>query len=114
MALVKTPVEFTDNGVNNDGPGTEAHESASGGDDGDDGNSTKITEGTQDIETTRCNEDAVCFRWKLHEKFLLFGKDLQVVMEVKTWEDASADYGSIDLHYIEIHTDSGAYFKDGK
>ena len=43
----------------------------------------------------------------------MFDRSLPLVMEVITWQNAPEDYGSIELHYAEIHTDSQAYYKDG-
>ncbi|KAH7030124.1 hypothetical protein BKA57DRAFT_228090 [Linnemannia elongata] len=60
-------------------------------------------------------DDDVCFRWKLHEKLVLFGEEVEptlLVMDVKTWQGEPDDYGSIELHYTDILTDSSAYYKD--
>lgn len=65
------------------------------------------------IET---ENDDICFRWKLHEKLVLFtdAQPITFAVEVKTWQDQPLDYGSIEFHYSEILTDSVAYYKDGK
>lgn len=60
-------------------------------------------------------DDDVCFRWKLHEKLVLLGEEVELtllVMDVKTWQGEPDDYGSIELHYTDILTDSSAYYKD--
>ncbi|KAF9081407.1 hypothetical protein BGX29_010258 [Mortierella sp. GBA35] len=33
-------------------------------------------------------------------------------MEARIWQDAAADYGSIELHYAETLTDPQAFYKD--
>ncbi|KAG0314981.1 hypothetical protein BGZ97_008771 [Linnemannia gamsii] len=65
------------------------------------------------IET---ENDDICFRWKLHEKLVLFtdAQPITFAVEVKTWQDQPLDYGSIEFHYSEILTDSVAYYKDGE
>ncbi|KAF9949641.1 hypothetical protein BGZ72_008601 [Mortierella alpina] len=63
--------------------------------------------------------EATCFRWKLHEKLILPSqkeekkedKSTMIVMEVKTWMSEPEDYGSIELHYIEIISDLKALYK---
>ncbi|KAG0282581.1 hypothetical protein BGZ96_000325 [Linnemannia gamsii] len=61
------------------------------------------------------DNDEPCFRWKLHEKLALFGegaKPTLLVMDIKTWQGEPSDYGSIELHYTDILTDSRVYYKD--
>ncbi|KAF9270910.1 hypothetical protein BGZ88_007243, partial [Linnemannia elongata] len=51
----------------------------------------------------------------LHEKLVLLGEEVEptlLVMDVKTWQGEPDDYGSIELHYTDILTDSSAYYKD--
>ncbi|KAF9981412.1 hypothetical protein BGZ75_007333 [Mortierella antarctica] len=64
-------------------------------------------------EATHFDPDDQCFRWKLHEKLILPAqkeekmedKSTTIVMEVKTWMSEPEDYGSIELHYVEIISD---------
>ncbi|KAF9961610.1 hypothetical protein BGZ72_002924 [Mortierella alpina] len=65
-------------------------------------------------EATNIASDDKCFRWKLHEKLILPAqkeeekrddKSTMIVLEVKTWLGEPADYGSIELHYVEIISD---------
>ncbi|KAF9079161.1 hypothetical protein BGX23_004875, partial [Mortierella sp. AD031] len=79
-----------------------------------DGERAQVAESTQASNPTRTASAASCFLWKLHERYILFDRSLPLVMEVRTWQNAPADYGSIKLHYAEVHTDSQAYYKDGK
>ncbi|OAQ30960.1 hypothetical protein K457DRAFT_124668 [Linnemannia elongata AG-77] len=54
------------------------------------------------------------FRWKLHEKLVLFTTEAQSItfaVEVMTWQDQPSDYGSIEIHYADILTDSREYYK---
>lgn len=63
------------------------------------------------------DNDKACFRWKLHEKLVLLGEDAEptlLIMDIKTWQGEPSDYGSIELHYTDILTDSRAYYKDGR
>lgn len=48
---------------------------------------------------------------------MLLGEEVEptlLVMDVKTGQGEPDDYGSIELHYTDILTDSCTYYKDGK
>ncbi|KAF9932264.1 hypothetical protein FBU30_008559 [Linnemannia zychae] len=60
-------------------------------------------------------ESPHCFRWKLHEKLVLLDqeKPTEFAMAVKTWQGEPAEYGVIELHYAELHTDARSYYEGG-
>ncbi|KAG0277790.1 hypothetical protein BGZ95_005339 [Linnemannia exigua] len=74
----------------------------------DDDTSTGLEDSkTNEITTTTAKTDDPCFRWKLHEKLINLGENpAQLAMEMKTWHGESPNYGSIELHYVEILTES--------
>ncbi|KAF9958744.1 hypothetical protein BGZ70_009105, partial [Mortierella alpina] len=77
--------------------------------------STLGDEGSKSCRITTMAPDDTCFRWKLHEKLIGLGDDpVQLVLELKTWQGESTDYGSIKLQYTEILTDSQAFYAQGK
>ncbi|KAG0375323.1 hypothetical protein BGX24_009247 [Mortierella sp. AD032] len=71
-------------------------------------------EGSTSCEITTMAPDEPCFRWKLYEKLIHLGEEepVQLVVEVKTWQGESTDYGSIKLHYTEILNESQAFYMD--
>ncbi|KAF9101024.1 hypothetical protein BGX29_006078, partial [Mortierella sp. GBA35] len=66
-----------------------------------DGEGIQFVENNQISKSTWTTSGASCFF-------------MEASREVITWQNAPADYGSIELHYAEIHTDSQSYYKDGK
>ncbi|KAG0274617.1 hypothetical protein BGZ95_009621 [Linnemannia exigua] len=91
-------------------------------------NKKNASRASRGSEATFIASDDGCFRWKLHEKLILHGqqeegkkeekeeekedKSTMIVMEVKTWQGESTDYGLIELHYTEILTDAQAFYMD--
>ncbi|KAK3844059.1 MAG: hypothetical protein J3R72DRAFT_506436 [Linnemannia gamsii] len=73
---------------------------------------TSCDEGSKNSEITTIATDDTYFRWKLHEKLIHLGEGdpVQMVMEFKTWQGESTDYGSIKLHFTEILTGSQALY----
>ncbi|KAG0281176.1 hypothetical protein BGZ95_006229 [Linnemannia exigua] len=68
-------------------------------------------EGSEYFGITSVSTDDVCFRWKLHEKLMDFEEvPVLMVMEIITRKDESPDYGSIELHYVEILTESQRFY----
>ncbi|KAG0362312.1 hypothetical protein BGX24_005129, partial [Mortierella sp. AD032] len=75
--------------------------------------STSGDEGSKSCRITTMAPYDPCFRWKLHEKLIGLEDDpVQLVLEFKTWQGESTDYGSIKLHYTEILTESQAFYKN--
>lgn len=52
-------------------------------------------------------------KWKLKERLLESEGELYVAMEVKTWDGAPADYGSIEIYWVETHINSRAFYQNG-
>ncbi|KAK5827533.1 hypothetical protein F5H01DRAFT_331673 [Linnemannia elongata] len=51
-------------------------------------------------------------KWKLKERLLESEGELYVAMEVKTWDGAPADYGSIEIYWVETHINSRAFYQN--
>lgn len=52
-------------------------------------------------------------KWKLKERLLESEGELYVAMEVKTWDGAPPDYGSIEIYWVETHINSRAFYQNG-
>ncbi|KAG9071780.1 hypothetical protein KI688_005996 [Linnemannia hyalina] len=50
-------------------------------------------------------------KWKLKERLLESEGELHVAMEVKTWDGAPPDYGSIEIYWVETHINSRAFYQ---
>ncbi|KAF9907220.1 hypothetical protein EC991_011210 [Linnemannia zychae] len=54
--------------------------------------------------------------WKLRENFLTQTSEgdgsADIVIQIKTWNDTSSDYGTFKLHSVDLHQDAHQYFKD--
>ncbi|KAG0055584.1 hypothetical protein BGZ90_005723, partial [Linnemannia elongata] len=76
-----------------------------------------------DKDTDRDNEDAkempgqefekgdTEFKWKLFTQCYGFGDGVSITMEINTWPELPLDFGSLDLHFVELCTDSTALYK---
>lgn len=51
-------------------------------------------------------------KWKLKERLLESEGELYVAMEVKTWDGAPPDYGSIEIYWVETHINSRAFYQN--
>ncbi|KAG0368305.1 hypothetical protein BGX24_002876, partial [Mortierella sp. AD032] len=53
-------------------------------------------------------------RWKMRENFLTLkeggGGTTDIVIEIKTWNDMSSDYGTFKLHFVELHYDARQHY----
>ncbi|KAF9107596.1 hypothetical protein BGX29_005755 [Mortierella sp. GBA35] len=49
-------------------------------------------------------------KWKLKERLLESEGSCRLVLEVKTWDGAPSDYGSIEVHFVETHSDSRSFY----
>jgi hypothetical protein len=77
----------------------------------------RVSRGSEATYIDSDDSSNTCFRWKLHEKLILDGEEklpTMIVMEVKTWQGESTEYGSIELHYAELLTDSHTFYMGGK
>ncbi|KAF9549883.1 hypothetical protein EC957_002454 [Mortierella hygrophila] len=50
-------------------------------------------------------------KWKLKERLLESEGELHVTMEVKTWDGAPPDYGSVEIYWVETHINSRAFYQ---
>lgn len=53
------------------------------------------------------------FKWKLFTQCYGFGDGVSITMEINTWPELPLDFGSLDLHFVELCTDSTALYKTG-
>jgi hypothetical protein len=53
------------------------------------------------------------FRWKLFHRCYGIGDEASFAMEINTWPELPLEYGSLDLHFVEICTDSLALYQAG-
>ncbi|KAF9323066.1 hypothetical protein BG006_001794 [Podila minutissima] len=76
--------------------------------------STSGSQGSNSSNNATTTLESLCFRWKLHEKLTDLGEEdpVQLVMEIKTWQGESPDYGSIKLHFAEILTEARKFYMD--
>ncbi|KAF9271863.1 hypothetical protein BGZ88_005516, partial [Linnemannia elongata] len=51
------------------------------------------------------------FKWKLFTQCYGFGDRVSITMEINTWPELPLDFGSLDLHFVELCTDSTALYK---
>ncbi|KAF9907207.1 hypothetical protein EC991_011197 [Linnemannia zychae] len=51
-------------------------------------------------------------KWRLREKLLQSEGDFHAAIEVKTWEGANPDYGTIEVHFVETHSDAHRFYQD--
>ncbi|KAG0208467.1 hypothetical protein BGX33_006225 [Mortierella sp. NVP41] len=54
---------------------------------------------------------AQAFRWKLFNQYCSLGDGLTVTMDIRTWSDLPLEYGSLDLHFVELCVDSSALYR---
>ncbi|KAK3848273.1 MAG: hypothetical protein J3R72DRAFT_430324 [Linnemannia gamsii] len=57
-------------------------------------------------------------RWKMRESFFAQkeggGGTTDMVIEIKTWNDMSSDYGTFKLHFVELHYDARQHYEKSK
>jgi hypothetical protein len=58
--------------------------------------------------------DLGIIKWKLHEQLLQSEGAFHAAIEVKTWEGASRDFGTIEVHFVETHSNARRYYQHGK
>ncbi|KAF9079514.1 hypothetical protein BGX23_003865 [Mortierella sp. AD031] len=51
------------------------------------------------------------FQWKLFTQCYGIGDGLTITMDITMWSDRSPDYGSLDLHFVELCHDSSALYR---
>lgn len=62
------------------------------------------------------DEDAALgiMKWKIKEQLLQSEGAFHAAIEVKTWEGASRDFGTIEIHFVETHSNARRYYLHGK
>ncbi|KAG0297552.1 hypothetical protein BGZ96_005860 [Linnemannia gamsii] len=50
-------------------------------------------------------------KWKLKEQLLQSEGVFHAAIEVKTWEGASRDFGTIEVHFVETHSNARRYYQ---
>ncbi|KAF9538629.1 hypothetical protein EC957_006402 [Mortierella hygrophila] len=54
--------------------------------------------------------DLGIMKWKIKEQLLQSEGAFHVAIEVKTWEGASRDFGTIEVHFVETHSNARRYY----
>ncbi|KAG0073022.1 hypothetical protein BGZ89_000035, partial [Linnemannia elongata] len=55
--------------------------------------------------------DVTVFRWKLFSQSHGLDNGVSISMEINTWPELPLEYGSLDLHFVELCADSTALYK---
>jgi hypothetical protein len=67
----------------------------------------------KDIQGQAAGKDNNVFLWKLFHGFYGDEDGVEITMNINTWIDLPHEYGSLDLHFVEICTDSSTLYKAG-
>ncbi|KAF9124021.1 hypothetical protein BGW39_008522 [Mortierella sp. 14UC] len=57
------------------------------------------------------NADSGIIKWRLREQLLQSEGVFHAAIEVKTWEGANPDYGTIEVHFVETHSDAHRFYQ---
>ncbi|KAF9911924.1 hypothetical protein EC991_001830 [Linnemannia zychae] len=60
--------------------------------------------------TLGSKDDSEVMKWKLKARLLESMGDFNVAFEVKTWDGAPDNYGTIEIHWVETLRDARAYY----
>ncbi|KAG0380126.1 hypothetical protein BGX24_010053 [Mortierella sp. AD032] len=55
--------------------------------------------------------DSRITKWRLKEQLLQSEGVFHAAIEVKTWEGANPDYGTIEIHFVETHNDAFRFYQ---
>lgn len=58
--------------------------------------------------------DVGIMKWKLNEQLLQSEGVFHAAIEVKIWEGASREFGTIEVHFVETHSNARRYYQHGK
>ncbi|KAG0253031.1 hypothetical protein BGZ95_006465, partial [Linnemannia exigua] len=72
--------------------------------------STLRASGSGTLDSADLEGDEGVMKWKLKERLLESEDEFNVAFEVKTWDGAPAEYGIIEIHWVETLSDAGAYY----
>ncbi|KAF9133260.1 hypothetical protein BGW39_010178 [Mortierella sp. 14UC] len=72
--------------------------------------STLRAAGSGKQDTLVSKDDSGIMKWKLKERLLESVGEFNVAFEVKTWDGAPDDYGTIEIHWVETLRGAGAYY----
>lgn len=59
-------------------------------------------------------KDSTVFMWKLFHRCYGIDDEISFNIEINTWPELPLEYGSLDLHFVELCTDSLALYQAGK
>ncbi|KAG0280113.1 hypothetical protein BGZ95_011264 [Linnemannia exigua] len=60
---------------------------------------------------TNKEADSGIAKWKLKEQLLQSEGVFHAAIEVKTWEGANPDYGTIEIYFVETHSDAFRFYQ---
>jgi hypothetical protein len=67
----------------------------------------------KEIQEQDTGKENDIFLWKFFYRFYGHEDGVKITMIVNTWIDLPHEYGSLDLHFVELCTDSSILYKAG-
>ncbi|KAG0295172.1 hypothetical protein BGZ96_012368 [Linnemannia gamsii] len=67
----------------------------------------------KEARENKTEKDNTVFKWKLFHRCYGIGDEVSFIMEINTWPELPLEYGSLDLHFVELCTDSLALYQAG-
>ncbi|KAF9140294.1 hypothetical protein BGX30_006738 [Mortierella sp. GBA39] len=71
----------------------------------------KDKDGVKEMHGEEIEKSVTEFKWKLFTRCNGFGDRVSITMEINTWPELPLEFGSLDLHFVELCTNSTVLYK---